>query len=161
VLGCLNEKNIESKCQVFESFGWDRSDVVDLFRHNPLCLGMSEQKIKATLGFYMNELGYDPGFIIKLSVLLCYSLEKRVLPRHLVLQLLKDKGLIGEDLPFYRALSMNEPQFLNKCIRPFEDKVPNLHDIYVNSIGSSAQHQIERGKNNRFSRMRLKADSAL
>jgi len=160
VLGCLNEKNIESKCQVFESFGWDRSDVVDLFRRNPLCFGLSERKIKAALGFYMNQLGYDPGFIIKLSVLLGYSLEKRVFPRHLVLQLLKDKGLIGEDLAFHRAFGMNEPQFLNKYIRPFEDEVPNLHNIYIDSIGSSAHHQIEGGKNNPFSRMRLNADSA-
>ncbi|KAJ8448434.1 hypothetical protein Cgig2_022062 [Carnegiea gigantea] len=132
----INEENLDSKCRVFESFGWDRSDMVDLFRSVPFFFGLSEGNIKAKLRFYMNELGYDVRFIIKCPSLLFCSLEKRVWPRHLVLQILSDRGLVDGNLPLCKALGMTESKFLKQYIQPFEDAVPNLHDIYVNSIGT-------------------------
>lgn len=144
-LGCYNEKVIESKCRVFESFGWDRSHVVDLFRKNPLCFAVSEEKIKVVLSFFMTELGYDPSYIAAHPALLCYSLKKRLFPRHVVFKLLQEKGLIKENFAFYNALVVPEVEFLRKFVRPFEDDVPDLHDIYFSSIGSSAQHQSKRG----------------
>ncbi|KAJ8448430.1 hypothetical protein Cgig2_022058 [Carnegiea gigantea] len=136
----INEENLDSKCRVFESFGWDRSDIVDLFRRVPFCFGLSEGNIKAKLRFYMNELGYDVGFILKYPSLLLYSLEKRVRPRHLVLQILKDGGLVDENLLLFKALWMTESKFLKQYIQPFEDAVPNLHDIYVNRIVGVPPH---------------------
>ncbi|KAJ8448432.1 hypothetical protein Cgig2_022060 [Carnegiea gigantea] len=142
-LCCINEEKLDSKCRVFESFGWDRSDLVHLFRRVPYCFKLSEGNIKAKLRFYMNELGYDVGYILTHSSLFLYSLEKRVWPRHLVLLILKDRGLVDENLPLFKAVVMTESKFLKQYIQPFEEAVPNLHDIYVNRIGSSAQQQIK------------------
>ncbi|KAJ8442423.1 hypothetical protein Cgig2_018700 [Carnegiea gigantea] len=139
----INEENLDSKCRVFESFGWDRSDVVLLFRSAPFCLMLSEGNIKAKLRFYMSEMGYDVGFIRKRPVLLSFSWEKRVWPRHLVLQILKDRALVDENVPLFKAVTMTESKFLRQYIQPFEDAVPNLHHIYVNSISSSAQQEIK------------------
>jgi len=96
-------------------------------------LGLGKRNIKAKLNFFMNELGYGPGLIAKHRSLLCFSLEKRVMPRHLVFQLLKEKGLIRKKISFPNALSLPEDKFLRKFILPFLNDVPNLHDIYVNS----------------------------
>jgi len=52
-LYCHREEAIGSKCQVFESFGWDCSDVVSLFRQHLNCLTVSEEKIKAMVGFFL------------------------------------------------------------------------------------------------------------
>ena len=135
VLVCLHEKTIESKCQVFESFGWDHSDVIDLFRQDPGCLSISEGMIKAKLSFFMNELGYYPGYIVRRPALMHYGLEKRVLPRHEIFKTLKQKGLLKENSPLYSALTCDESKFLRKFVLPFQDVVPNLHDVYVNSKG--------------------------
>ncbi|KAJ8448435.1 hypothetical protein Cgig2_022063 [Carnegiea gigantea] len=141
LLCCLNSKTIESKCRVFQSFGWDRSHVVSLFKRNPCCFWLAGRNIKAKLRFYMNELGYDPDHIIAHHAVLCYSLEKRVMPRYLVFQLLEDKGLNRNNLAFFTVLAFPEGKFLRKCILPFLDVVPDLHDTYVNSIEAATKDQ--------------------
>lgn len=146
VLIGLNEKTIESKFRVFESFGWERSDVLHLFRLNPYSLAASDGMIEAKLSFFMNELGYDPGYMATKANLMNCSFKKRALPRHLVLRLLKEKGLIRENLSLYRAISMTESQFLESFIHPFETDVPNLCKIYTDSIGSFAKEQDKSGK---------------
>jgi len=141
VLCCINERSIESKCRVFESFGWDRSHVVSLFRRSPRCFGLGERNIKAKLSFYMNELGYGPGRIAANRSLLGYSLEKRLMPRHLVFRLLKEKGLIKKKLSLPWALALSEDKFLMRFILPFLDDVPNLYDIYVGSKRAATKEE--------------------
>ncbi|KAJ8448436.1 LOW QUALITY PROTEIN: hypothetical protein Cgig2_022064 [Carnegiea gigantea] len=63
-------------------------------------------------------------------------LAKRVLPGHLVLELLKEKGLIGRSLVLCTSLTFSEGKFLRKFLLPFQDVVPNLHEAYLNSKGS-------------------------
>jgi len=161
VLCSLSERTMESKCRVFESFGWDQSHVVNLFRRNPYCLALGERNIKAKLNLFMNELGYDPDHLIAFHLLLCYSLEKRVMPRYLVFQLLIEKGLIKRNLRFWNALRLPEDKFLGKFVLPFLDAVPNLHDIYVNSIQGAKKEETKKRRPHLFLKNeRSKPDSA-
>ena len=139
VLCCFHERTIESKFRVFESFGWDRSLALHLFRRNPQCLCLGARNIKTKLSFFMNEVGYNPGQILIYRSLLCYSLEKRVMPRYLVFQVLQEKRLIKRNRSFARAISHCEDKFLGKFVIPFLDDVPDLLDMYVNSIKAATK----------------------
>ncbi|KMT15292.1 hypothetical protein BVRB_3g060010 [Beta vulgaris subsp. vulgaris] len=61
LLAGISDRNFDSKCRVFESFGWKKLDVEKLIRKNPLCFTSSEAKINKSLEFLMNELGCDPA----------------------------------------------------------------------------------------------------
>lgn len=131
LLGGLSEESIDSKCQVFKSFGWTELEIQELIKRSPYCLKFSEARIEKSLEFLMNELGYKPGFIVLSSSLLTYSLEKRIIPRHRVLLVLKEKGLIRKDYPLYSLVSLTEALFVKRFVFPFEE----IHEVYAECTG--------------------------
>ena len=128
------ERNIESKCQVFKSFGWSQSDIGELMRRGPNCFWLSEEKIKMSLNFLMNELGYEPKFVISNVFLLTCSLESRLVPRYRILMILKEKGLVRQNYAFSSAVKLSESQFLKKFVLPFEE----VHQFYAKQTGKNS-----------------------
>ncbi|XP_021723250.1 uncharacterized protein LOC110690689 isoform X1 [Chenopodium quinoa] len=135
ILRRLSEKNIESKFQVYKSFGWTQSDFFELIRRIPSCLGYSEAMTKMKLSFFMCELGYQPAYLMSRSAFMTCSLEKRVKPRHQVVLVLKEKGLIKKNYCFYSIIWMNELKFVNNLVLPYVE----VHEIYANHVGVNAK----------------------
>ncbi|XP_010690789.2 uncharacterized protein LOC104904280 [Beta vulgaris subsp. vulgaris] len=141
LLASFSQNNIESKIKMFESFGWMRSDVMDLIRANPFCLALSEARIKKSLEFLMNDLVYEPAYIASHNVMLGYSLEKRIVPRNKVLLALKEKGLIKMHHSLYTTLLLSEPRFLERYVLPFEE----VHEVYAKHTGRSPLQPLTEG----------------
>ncbi|KNA20139.1 hypothetical protein SOVF_055130 [Spinacia oleracea] len=135
LLSSLTEKNIQLKREIFKNFGWTESDVVTLFRKCPTCFGLSVASIKKKLDFLMNELNYEPSFLAMQSNLLTCSLEKRIVPRHKVLLVLKEKGLIKIEYSFITAVKLSESQFLKRFVLPFTE----VHEVYREHSGTSLE----------------------
>ncbi|XP_021766745.1 transcription termination factor MTEF1, chloroplastic-like [Chenopodium quinoa] len=135
LLTCNSEKTIESRQKVFRSFGWTESDVATLSSSIPSLLALSEATIKKKLDFFMNKLGYEPSFLSKRWNLLSYSLEKRILPRHKTLIVLKEKGFIKMDYLLESSVSMTESRFLKKFVLPFKE----VHGVYSQHAGISLE----------------------
>uniref|UniRef100_A0A803L3G2 Uncharacterized protein n=1 Tax=Chenopodium quinoa TaxID=63459 RepID=A0A803L3G2_CHEQI len=129
------EKNIKDKCKVFMSFGWTQSDVMKLIRGNPMCFTSSEASIKERLGYLMNQLGYKPDYLAMRANFFTCSMKKRLLPRHQVLQILKEKGLLRMDYVFSSAVSLSESVFLRRFVLPFEE----VHEVYAQLTGSTVE----------------------
>ncbi|XP_021723366.1 transcription termination factor MTERF9, chloroplastic-like [Chenopodium quinoa] len=129
----FGEKNIKDKCEVFKSFGWTQSDIMKLIRLNPMCFTSSESRIKERLGYLMNQMGYKPNYLAMQPILFMCRIEKRLLPRHRVLEILKEKGLIRMDYLLSSAVSCSESVFLKRFVLPFEE----VHDVYAQLIGST------------------------
>ncbi|KAJ8434263.1 hypothetical protein Cgig2_010473 [Carnegiea gigantea] len=125
------ERNIESKCQVFKSFGWSQSDIRELMRRGPNCFRLSEENIKKSLNYLMKELGCEPKFVISNVFLLTCSLESRLVPRYRILMVLKEKGLVRQNYAFPSAVKLSESQFLMKFVLPFEE----VHQFYAKQTG--------------------------
>ncbi|XP_074316831.1 transcription termination factor MTERF15, mitochondrial-like [Silene latifolia] len=130
-----SKKSMESKCEVFKSFGWSEYDVFEVMRRNPLIFLMSEENIGKKLNFLMTEMGYKPDFLARRSVLVGLSLEKRLVPRHRVVLFLKEKGLL--DYNFSAAARKSEKEFLKILIEPFKEDAPGLLELYQSSKGYS------------------------
>ncbi|XP_021766988.1 transcription termination factor MTERF9, chloroplastic-like [Chenopodium quinoa] len=128
----FSDKNIYDKYEVFKSFGWTQSDFMKLIRRNPLCLTSNEERIKDRLDFLINQLGYKPDHLASQPPFFTYSIEKRLLPRHKVLQVLKEKGLIKEDYHLLSASVLSEAKFLKRFVFPFEE----VHEVYAQLTGS-------------------------
>ncbi|XP_074311911.1 transcription termination factor MTERF15, mitochondrial-like [Silene latifolia] len=138
-----SKQKIESKCQVLKSFGWTEYDVSELMRRSPNAFLISEESIRKKLGFFMIELGYKPDFLATHSALLGYSIENRVAPRHRVLLVLKEKGLLI-DYNLYTAAIKTEKLFLKILIEPFKEDVPGLLQLYQSNKGCSNIDAISR-----------------
>ncbi|OIT04269.1 PREDICTED: transcription termination factor MTERF15, mitochondrial-like [Nicotiana attenuata] len=127
----LDESKLERKLDIFRSFGWSDSDICAMVRKLPYCLTSSEAKIRSTLKFFMNELGYEPSYLAFRPTLLKLSLEKRVMPRNEILKFLKENQLVKGKLNLYTVVMCPESKFLEKYVLPFREKMPEVYDLYM------------------------------
>uniref|UniRef100_A0A803MHY8 Uncharacterized protein n=1 Tax=Chenopodium quinoa TaxID=63459 RepID=A0A803MHY8_CHEQI len=131
LLSSVNENTMELKREMFRSFGWTESDISTLLASSPFAFGLSEATIKKKLDFLMNQLGYEPSYLSKRYNLLTCSLEKRILPRHKTLIVLKEKGFIKMDYLLESSVSLTESQFLKKFVLPYKE----VHGVYSQHAG--------------------------
>uniref|UniRef100_A0A0D9XQ62 Uncharacterized protein n=1 Tax=Leersia perrieri TaxID=77586 RepID=A0A0D9XQ62_9ORYZ len=97
----------------------------------PQILGLTESKVRSKIEFLVNKVGLDPHYILQRLVLLTLSLEKRLVPRHYVLQTLLVKGLIKKDLDFFHFVCIANGDFMAKYIDRHEGAIPGLADAYT------------------------------
>ncbi|KVI07226.1 Mitochodrial transcription termination factor-related protein [Cynara cardunculus var. scolymus] len=129
----LTDSEMEQKMQIFRSFGWSDSDIALLFRHQPYCLNKSEANIRDKLKFYMKDLGYTPSYLISCASFFTFSLDKRVIPRNMMLKILKEKKLVNDKPSLITIASYTESKFL-EFLRGFEDEIPSFREIYLDSV---------------------------
>ncbi|CAO2839161.1 unnamed protein product [Amaranthus hypochondriacus] len=133
LLTSFKTEKLESKRQIYKSFGWTESEIVALCRRQPSCFAFSEAKIKKKLDFLMKELGYKPEYLTRNLLLLTCSLEKRIVPRHKVLVVLNEKGLVT--YPLDKAIRLKEFEFVKKFVLPFKE----IHEVYCKHVGLSLE----------------------
>jgi mTERF domain-containing protein len=122
----MSKKLWERKVEVFKSFGMSKDEIYSALRSQPLFMLVSEKKIKKSMCFFVNKLKRKPSLISKNPNLLLYSLEKRIIPRCSVLQLLISKRLIKEDTSIFQAIRMSENKFVEKLVSKYQNEVPDV-----------------------------------
>ncbi|XP_054811719.1 uncharacterized protein LOC129312946 isoform X1 [Prosopis cineraria] len=90
----LSKSNLAKRAEVYKKWGWSDDDILAASRKFPLCMIASEDKIDAIMEILVHKLGCDPSAISSTYPnVLGYSLNKRIVPRSAVLQVLLSKGL--------------------------------------------------------------------
>ncbi|KAF8779798.1 hypothetical protein HU200_002058 [Digitaria exilis] len=79
----------------------------------------------------MKDVGLELSYIVRRPVLLKFSVERRLLPRHSVLKVLKEKGLLKFELDFYSTALLAEKDFVKKFVHPFKNNAPGLVEDYA------------------------------
>ncbi|OVA06624.1 Mitochodrial transcription termination factor-related [Macleaya cordata] len=131
-LNNLSKDTLEAKFDMYKSYGWSESDIVSAFRKSPSFLHSSEQKIKATMDFFVGELGYDLKDIALKPNLFIFSLDKKLKPRYEVLKMLKSRGLESK-CDFLSVAILSEKRFLKRCVLRYVEKAPELQEAYMGS----------------------------
>ncbi|GAU50628.1 hypothetical protein TSUD_131620 [Trifolium subterraneum] len=88
----------ESKLKIFESLGWSKGICVLAFQRYPPYILISEKKIMKTMNFLVKDMGLSPEDIARSPNILNRNLEKTIMPRCAVVNILKSRGLIKSDL---------------------------------------------------------------
>ncbi|XP_042953796.1 uncharacterized protein LOC122290253 [Carya illinoinensis] len=123
----LNSKTLwEKKVEAFRSFGLSDNEIYAAFKRHPMCMALSEKTIKKMMGFFVNKLKMKPAKISKSPILLQYSLEKRIIPRCSVLQLLMLKGLIKVDTSIVYIVKTAEKKFMERFVSKYQNEVPDV-----------------------------------
>lgn len=124
----------ESKFEIYRRWGWSKDETIAAFRRHPHCLLSSEEKITKAMDFLVNKMGWFSQLIAKIPVVLLLSLKKRIVPRCYVVQVLLSKGLITESICPTTFLLPREEVFLEKYVTKFQEKVPQLLNVYQGKV---------------------------
>ncbi|KAF7815689.1 transcription termination factor MTEF18, mitochondrial-like [Senna tora] len=130
VLSVTRKSTWESKMDIFERCSWSRDVTLSVFGKYPLCMVRSEEKIRSTMKFFVDEMHMMPEELAKCPALLGYSLKQRFIPRCSVVQFLKMKGLINTYPSLSSILSTSEKKFQEKFFIRFPESVTQLLNIY-------------------------------
>ncbi|KAG6683924.1 hypothetical protein I3842_12G037100 [Carya illinoinensis] len=123
----LNSKTLwKQKMETFRSYGLSEGEIYAAFEQQPFCMSCSVKKIKKMMGFFVNKLKMKHSMISKSPSLLLYSLEKLIIPRYSVMQVLMLKGLIKEDIGIVYMVTMAEKEFTVKFVSVYQNEVPDV-----------------------------------
>lgn len=120
----------DQKMEVYRRFGLSDEEIWALFRSRPSCMDHSEEKIVGMMDFFVNKMKLPPTVVVQCPAALTLDLEKRVIPRCRVIQLLIDKNLVRKGLSIGSFLLQAEDKFLNKFVTNYETELPGLMKIY-------------------------------
>jgi mTERF domain-containing protein, mitochondrial len=130
----LSHEKLMMKLQLFEKLGWSRDDIASALSRTPNLLGLTEGRVRRHLEFLVGEVGLEIPYIARRPVLMMYSLESRLLPRHCIMNILKARGLLlNTNCSFYFIAGMGEEKFLQMFVYPYEASVRGLTAAYASS----------------------------
>ncbi|XP_052183915.1 uncharacterized protein LOC127795963 [Diospyros lotus] len=124
----------KQKLETYRSFGLSEDEILLAFKLQPMCMLISDKKIKKMMEFFVKELKLQPSLISKNPCLLQLSLEKRIIPRCSVVQLLASKHIIERCVGLVNALRMTEKLFLEMYVRKFQDLVPEVVEAHQGKV---------------------------
>ncbi|KAJ9178540.1 hypothetical protein P3X46_010418 [Hevea brasiliensis] len=126
----MSHKTWEHKLEVYRRLGFSEDEVWLIFRKHPKCMSLSEKNVMGTMDFFVRKMGWQPAAVARFPTVLCYSLERRIIPRCSVVRVLLLKGLIKGDIHLSSVLPPSEKYFLERFVIKYQEHVPQLLDIY-------------------------------
>ncbi|KAA8527474.1 hypothetical protein F0562_034811 [Nyssa sinensis] len=136
-LRAMSKSVWKKKMEVFKKWGLSEDEVLVAFGKHPWCMMTSEDKITGVMDFFVNKMGWESSIVAKRPGLLTLSLEKRIVPRCLVYQVLLSKGLIKEDFSLATMLEYPEKLFLKKVTSCCDEEAPELLKFYQEKLDLS------------------------
>lgn len=128
-------KSIWERCyEVYRRWGWSKDEILLAFRKHPHCMILSEKKIMKAMDFFVNKMGWPSKMIAKCPVVLLFSLERRIVPRCSVIQVLSLKGLVKKDMSLTTVLLPVEESFLERFVTRFQEEIPQLMSVYQGKV---------------------------
>ncbi|KAM0936867.1 putative transcription regulator mTERF family [Dioscorea sansibarensis] len=130
-LRMVSKTKFDGKLEVLKSLGWSEADFLSAFQKNPIFLTVSETMLKKKIDFLVNEAGCKPSELAQSPILLMFSLEKRLIPRYHVMQVLKSKGLNNGKYSLLTIMSYSEKMFVKNFLLCHKKEAPELHGWYM------------------------------
>ncbi|GMY27676.1 transcription termination factor mterf8, chloroplastic [Fagus crenata] len=134
VMRSMSKSTWEKKVDVYKKWGWSEDEILLAFGKYPWCMAVSEDKIMRIMDFYLNKMGMESSYINKCPQLVSLSLEKRLIPRGLVFQVLLSKGLVKNDGKMRTFFQYPEKSFLQKFVMPHKEEASELLTLYKGKL---------------------------
>jgi mTERF domain-containing protein len=146
----LSKSKWDEKIDAFKNWGWSEETILEAIRKQPKCMLVSIDKINKVMQFWVNDLGWDSSYLAKGPGVFLYCLEKRIIPRAMVVFCLQTKGLRCESASLLSPFYVSEKLFLDRYVFRFkEEETAHLLNLYrtmmkvgdekISSIGDSCQ----------------------
>nr|ACM17534.1 mitochondrial transcription termination factor-like family-1 [Oryza australiensis] len=130
-VACTNEGSVTARMEFLSrTLGCSMDKILVAVGKKPTILGLSMENLRRKIEFLVTKVGLKTQCIVECPVILCYSLEKRVVPRHSVMEILQARGLMKKDASFHSLITCREADFVARYIDTHKDMVPGLADVY-------------------------------
>ncbi|XP_042426287.1 transcription termination factor MTERF2, chloroplastic-like [Zingiber officinale] len=129
VLHGVSREKFEAHVKLMNNFGWSNSDFNTAVKKQPSFLKLSTESLLGKMEFLVKDVGIAPLDIAYHPKPLGLSLEKRLIPRFRVMEILKSEGLWNTTDKLHGFFSSSGPYFLQKYVLPYQDKLPKLHEV--------------------------------
>jgi mTERF domain-containing protein len=137
-VSCMSNETFTRKLELFRNSGFSSDECMEMFRKQPALLRASEEKLKIGIEFFMNTIKLEKSVIVRSPSCLMHSMEGRVIPRYMVLQILKSKKLLKREISFIHTMNLTEEKFLAKFIVKFGDHAEELLVAYKGHLLDSS-----------------------
>jgi mTERF domain-containing protein len=124
----------KEKVDAFKKWGWSDEDVLEAFRRHPHCMLVSINKINLLMSFWVNQMGWDVLALAKGPLLFSMSVEKRIIPRALIVQFLLKNGLREEKSSLASPFIVSDKKFRDKFINRYEEESSYLLKLYEEKL---------------------------
>ncbi|CAM0955614.1 unnamed protein product [Alopecurus aequalis] len=130
----LSEEKIAVRVGYLKNtFRWSDAEVGIVVCKFPMVLAMSKEMLQTKSEFLISEVGLEPAYVVQRPVLLGYSLQGRLRPRHYALKFLKENGLLDHGRDYYSAIMVTEKVFVENYIAPHKEAAPHLAKDYADA----------------------------
>jgi mTERF domain-containing protein len=134
ILYGLNAEALKAKLSFLKKvIGCSEAELGYAVRKMPAILLYSESKIGRNVEFLKVEVGLEHSYILQRPAMFGYSIERRLMPRHCILRILKAKGFLSKDIDFFSTICTTEDIFLEKFLLPYYKSVPGLMEAYASA----------------------------
>ncbi|CAN6307647.1 unnamed protein product [Urochloa humidicola] len=130
----LSRENWLRKLALYRSFGVSEGDLLKAVKKQPTMVLLSDEIITKKLRFYLDELKLELSDVMRLPVLMGYSLEKCILPRCAVLSVLMREGKIKPNIKLITALLGSTKKFSHRYVLRYAHHVPDVVKAYEGKI---------------------------
>jgi mTERF domain-containing protein len=126
VIACVSGEKLATKLEFLKrTLGCSESEVSTAVSKMTAIIALSDKILLRKIEFLVNEAAMEPRYIVERPIMLTYSLEKRLVPRHNVMKVLQENGY------FFTIIKLGEETFKLKFIDCHKDSVPGLADAYA------------------------------
>ncbi|KAF9608131.1 hypothetical protein IFM89_007517 [Coptis chinensis] len=117
--------------------GFSHAESLSMFKRQPGIFVLSKENVQSRVEFFTVKQNFELSDIAKDPVILALSLEKRIIPRCNVLEVLYSSGLMGRlnASSVTGALKLNEEKFIKKYVTKYQMTVPEIVNAYKIQIG--------------------------
>ncbi|XAR54437.1 hypothetical protein NMG60_11029556 [Bertholletia excelsa] len=134
IIALRRESIWQRKHQIYESLGFSEKEILSMFKKEPRALSLSERKIRKTVEFFLKKVHWSSSQFSARPYVLVYSLEKRIIPRCSVLQVLVSRNWIKKSMTVLSLLTMAEKDFFSTFVHENAEKIPELLDAYQGKL---------------------------
>ncbi|GER42952.1 mitochondrial transcription termination factorfamily protein [Striga asiatica] len=128
-------ETISRKFGLFEELGFRKEECSLMFVKSPMLLKASEKKLRRSVDFFINTLGFDRCLLVGSPFLLKFSLEKRMVPRLKVMEVVKSRGVLKRHPSFITVLLLKEDEFVEKFVSKYGKELKVAYEKW--RLGSS------------------------
>jgi mTERF domain-containing protein len=129
-----NEEKIAAKVDYLKNmFRWSDAQVGIAVCKAPMVLTASKGKLQSRFDFLISELGLETTYIARHPILINYSLEGRLRPRHYVVKFLKESGLLHRKWSYNSIIMGSDKLFVEMFIHPHKEAAPYLAQDYASA----------------------------
>ncbi|KAK8931326.1 hypothetical protein KSP39_PZI016342 [Platanthera zijinensis] len=131
----VNADIFDAKIKLLGSLGFSGSELSAILKQ-PLVFCLSAKNLCETVDFLVKVACCELSYVSRHASMIGLSITKILIPRHYVMQLIMDRGLLNKKIYFYFFVSISERKFLEKFISSFQQRMPKLADVYFSaSVG--------------------------